>query len=148
MPWISPLCTGASCTPNIADRYLSSPWLKTSKDGNPSLAGHSLQQFYNFLDVSLHISLLPFETIVLHELFTVDRREFNFLSFTAFFSVVEDCSHGSAQLCFPHQVCSLVDAFQPDGCSCSHWAVAISLVRGSAQAEPSTHPGVLLIRES
>lgn len=148
MPWISLLSTGASYTSNIAGIYLSSPCLKTSKDGNPTdLMGILFNSFMIFLDVLLLISSLQFETMVLHELFTVDRRQFNFLSFTITFSAAEHYYHVSAQLWFPPQACSLVGAFQPNGCSCSHWALAISLVRGSTHTEPSTHPEVLLIME-
>lgn len=79
-----------------------------------------------FLDVFLHVSSLQSETMVLHELLTAERRQFNFLCLTIIFSMVEDRYHVSAQLWFPHQVCSLVGAFQPLGCSCSRWALGKS----------------------
>lgn len=99
MSWISLLSTGSSYTPSIAGIYLSSPCLKTSKDGKPTdLLDILFNSLMILLDVLLHISSLQFETMVLHELFTVDRRQFNSLSFTVIFSVAEDYYHVSAQL--------------------------------------------------
>lgn len=60
------------------------------------------------------MSSLQFDTMVLHELFMVDGRQFNFLSFTIIFSMDEDYCQVSAQLWFPHPA---------QWCSCSHWAL-------------------------
>lgn len=97
MPSIPPLYRSQLCPQHCWQKPLFED-LKGWK--SHSLSWHSFNSFMIFLDVLLHVSSLQFDTMVL--LFTLDKRQFNFLSFTIIFSVVEDYYQVSAKLWFPH----------------------------------------------